>query len=119
MSKYQFVISNGPDNPTRATRALMFASRAVEEGHEVILFLVDDAVYLTNLELVANLRSATGDTAMQYLQVLLDKKVPVNVCLPCAKTRKLDESAFPEGWVLEKGVDVIRQNEKGFTTWFY
>ncbi len=119
MSKYQFVVSNGPDNPTRATRAMMFACRAVEEGHEVSVFLVDDAVFLVNLDLAANLRSATGDTLMQYMQVLLDKKVPVNVCLPCAKARKLDAETFPEGWVLEKGVEVIRLNETGYTTWFY
>jgi len=119
MSRYQFVMSSGPENPTRATRAMMFACRAVEEGHEVSVFLVDDAVYLVNLDLAANLRAATGDTVMQYLQVLLDNKVPFNVCLPCAKARKLDPETFPEGWVLEKGVEVIRQNEQGWTTWFY
>lgn len=119
MSKYQVVMSSGPDNPNRATRAMMIACRVVEEGHELSVFLVDDAVYLANLELAGNLRAATGDTLMQYLQVLLDKKIPVNVCLPCAKSRNLDAATFPENWVLEKGVEVVRLNEKGYTTWFF
>ncbi len=119
MSKYQFIINSGPDNPTKATRAMMFASRAAEEGHEVSIFLVDDAVYLTNLDLAEKLQAATGDTMMQYLQVVLDKKIPVNVCLPCAKTRKISEADLPENWRIEKGVEAIRLSEQGYITWIY
>ena len=119
MGKYQFVITSGPENPVRATRAMMFASRAVEEGHEVSIFLVDDAVYLANMTLAENIRAATGDTLMQYLGVIMAAKVPVNVCLPCVKARNLDHETFPDSWKLEKGVEAIRMSEMGFSTWTF
>ncbi len=117
MSKYQFIIMTGPEHPVRTTRAMMFACRAVEEGHEVSVFLVDDAVYLHNMVLAGNIAAATGDTLMQYLQVLLDFKVEVMVCLPCAKARGITEQDLPAGWRLEKGVECIRRNEAGWNTW--
>ena len=119
MSKYQFIISAGPENPVKATRSVMFATRAVEEGHQVALFLVDDAVYLTNPALTEHVRAATGDTLMQYLQVILDREVEVMVCLPCAKARAIDEAALPKGWRLAKGIEAIRRNEDGWNTWTF
>ncbi|MBU4243403.1 MAG: DsrE family protein, partial [Proteobacteria bacterium] len=106
MSKYQFIISAGPENPVRATRSVMFATKAVDDGHEVSLFLVDDAVYLTNPALTEHVRAATGDTLMQYLQVILDQNIEVMVCLPCAKARGINESALPSHWRLAKGIEV-------------
>ncbi|MGE4505653.1 MAG: DsrE family protein [Desulfovibrionaceae bacterium] len=119
MSKYQFVISAGPENPVKATRSVMFATRAVEEGHQVALFLVDDAVYLTNPFLTEHVRAATGDSLMQYLQVILDREIEVMVCLPCAKARAIDETSLPKGWRLAKGIEAIRRNEDGWNTWTF
>lgn len=117
MSAYQFILTAGPENPVRATRGMMFASKALEEGHEVSLFLTDDAVYLTNLKLAANVKTPTGDDLMTYLKVVLDSKAPVLVCLPCARTRGIDEAGLPEGWRIEKGVEAIRLSERDFRTW--
>jgi predicted peroxiredoxin len=119
MSKFQFVISAGPENPNRATRAVMFASRAADEGHDVTVFLVDDAVYLANLALAHNVKASTGDDLMTYLNVLLDNRVPVRLCLPCVKARKVDETNLPEGWTIEKGVEAIRADDAGYKTWVF
>ncbi len=56
MSKFLFVLTRGPEDPTRAVRCLQFAKIAKDKGHEVVVFLVDDAVYFTNTvtELVAD-----------------------------------------------------------------
>lgn len=119
MKKFQFIINSGPENPARATRAMMFASRAVEEGHEVSIFLVDEAVYLANVDLAFNVKTATGDELMTYMRVILDKNVPVMVCLPCAKARGIEAVSLPDGWRIEKGVEAIRLADKDYQTWVY
>jgi sulfur relay (sulfurtransferase) complex TusBCD TusD component (DsrE family) len=119
MSKYQFILSSGPEHPVKATRSMMFACRAVEEGHQVSIFLVDDAVYLSNLALSANIRASTGDDLMTYLKVILDAKIPVMVCLPCVKARNISEKDIPQGWTIEKGVEAIRLSEQGYITWTF
>jgi uncharacterized protein len=40
--------ATGPENPTRAALALLIAKTALEEGHEVQVFLAGDAVYLAD-----------------------------------------------------------------------
>ena len=45
MKKLLFVISNGFEKAGRATRAFQFAQVACEKGHDVKVFLVDDAIH--------------------------------------------------------------------------
>ena len=54
MSKLLINITHGPESPTRATLGFLVGRTALEEGHEVSLFLAGDAVQL--------LREATLDT---------------------------------------------------------
>ena len=42
--------ATGPDDPTRAALALLIAKTAVEEGHDVQVFLAGDGVHLANPE---------------------------------------------------------------------
>lgn len=44
MSKYLFVLSKGPEDPLRAARCLGLAKMAVLRGHQVNVFLTDEAV---------------------------------------------------------------------------
>ena len=46
MSKLLIHITRGPEDPTRAALAFLVGRAAVEEGHEVSLFLAGDAVQL-------------------------------------------------------------------------
>lgn len=39
-------VTQGPENPTRAALAFLVARTAIEEGHEVSMFLAGDAVQL-------------------------------------------------------------------------
>lgn len=50
MSKILVHLATGPENPTRAALALLVARTAVDEGHEVQLFLAGDAVQLVRPE---------------------------------------------------------------------
>lgn len=46
MGKLLVHITSGPEAPTRAALGLLVAGAAVEEGHEVAVFLAGDAVQL-------------------------------------------------------------------------
>jgi predicted peroxiredoxin len=46
MSKLLIHITRGPEDPTRAALGFLVGKAAVEEGHEVSLFLAGDAVQL-------------------------------------------------------------------------
>ena len=41
MAKFLFVLTRGPEDPTRAVRCFQFAKIAADKGHEVTVFLVD------------------------------------------------------------------------------
>ncbi len=55
MAKLLVHLATGPENPTRGALALLVARTAVEEGHDVQLFLAGDAVQYA--------RPATASTA--------------------------------------------------------
>jgi predicted peroxiredoxin len=46
MAKILVHVTSGPENPTRAALAFLVARAAIEEGHEVSMFLAGDAVQL-------------------------------------------------------------------------
>jgi uncharacterized protein len=46
MAKLLVHLTTGPENPTKAALAFLVAKAAVEEGHEVTLFLAGDSVQL-------------------------------------------------------------------------
>jgi predicted peroxiredoxin len=46
MSRLLIQITHGPDDPTRAALGFLVGKAAVEEGHDVSLFLAGDAVQL-------------------------------------------------------------------------
>ena len=57
--KILYAGSFGSDDPTRASFPLIFAKGAVEAGHESIVFLAGEAVYLLKEE-VANSTQGVG-----------------------------------------------------------
>lgn len=46
MSRVFVNVTHGPEHPTRAALGFLVAATAVEEGHEVTMFLAGDAVQL-------------------------------------------------------------------------
>ena len=99
MSKFVFVLTRGLEDPTRATRAFQLAKAANETGHDVSVFLTDDAVLLMREGLIDNVIAPTGDEAASHLQALLTNKVPIYLCTPCAESRRLSPDELPDGAV--------------------
>jgi predicted peroxiredoxin len=107
MSKFLFVLSRGPEDPIRAVRCFQFAKIAREKGHEVTVFLVDDAVYFTNLSLTERVKAPTGDELITYWRFLTDNGAAILACKPCAETRMVGEEDLPPGVKISTGSVLI------------
>jgi predicted peroxiredoxin len=79
MGNFLFVLTRGLEDPTRVTRTFQLAKAAKEGGHEVNLFLTDDAVVLVKDGMIDHVVAPTGDEAAAHLQYLIEKKVPIYV----------------------------------------
>jgi len=66
MTKFLFVLTRGPEDPTRAVRCFQLAKIAADKGFEVTVFLVDDAAYFANLSLTERVKAPTGDELITY-----------------------------------------------------
>ncbi len=53
MGKLLVHITHGPEDPTRAALGLLVARAAIDEGHEVSVFLAGDAVQLMRDAVIA------------------------------------------------------------------
>lgn len=107
MTKFLFVLTRGPEDPTRAVRCFQFAKIAADKDYEVTVFLVDDAVYFTNLALTERVKAPTGDELVTYWKFLVDKGATILVCKPCAETRMVGEEDLPPGSAIGTGVTLI------------
>lgn len=108
--KVTIVLSCGTDNPNRATRAVHLATIAHKEGKEVVLFLLDDGVYLAKKGLAVNLRAATGDACDDLLAYLQAHNVPIIACTPCAKARQIAEQDLIESARLGTAAELIQMS---------
>jgi predicted peroxiredoxin len=67
MAKILIHITHGPEHPTRAALGFLVAKAAVDEGHEVSLFLAGDAVQLLRDAVLDNLAGlGTGKLRESY-----------------------------------------------------
>jgi predicted peroxiredoxin len=106
-TKVLMLLSCGTNNTNRSTRAFHLATIAHKEGKQVTIFLLDEAVYLAREGIIEHVRAATGDIADDLLTYLQAKEVPILVCAPCAKTRKIEEGDLIEGARLAPASEMI------------
>ncbi len=60
-------ITHGPEHPTRAALGLLVAKAALEEGHQVSVFLAGDAVQLVRDEVLESVQGVgTGSAAAHF-----------------------------------------------------
>jgi predicted peroxiredoxin len=107
MAKFLFVLSRGPEDPTRAVRCFQFAKIALEKGHDVTVFLVDDGVYLTNIGLAERVKAPTGDELIGYMRYVQEKGGKMLVCKPCAEARMIGADDLPKGAEIATGYQLI------------
>ncbi len=98
--KMLFVISKGFEKSGGATRAMQFASIAVQEGHDVEVFLIDDAIHWAQIGMAEGIRSTTGEHMKDLLDELIKAKTPIHVCKACADKRLISPDDLVDGSVI-------------------
>ena len=63
-------LTHGPEHPTRAALALLVAKSAVEQGHQVSVFLAGDAVQLMRNEVLDSLVGLGTGSAREHFDAL-------------------------------------------------
>jgi predicted peroxiredoxin len=98
MAKLLFVISKGFDNAGGATRAMQFATIALDKGHDVEIFLIDDAVPYAVAGMAMGIYATTGEQMQDFIDKLVKAKVTFHVCKPCADKRLISpDDLIPTG----------------------
>ena len=70
-------LATGPENPTRAALALLVARSAVEEGHDVRLFLAGDGVPFARPETAEAAQGIGTGSVAEHWEALSSAGVPV------------------------------------------
>ena len=106
----QFIISGsrGTDDPTMATLPFMAAKVAREQGHDVILFLWNEAVTLAWAGVGDNLVGVNLPPLKDLLSTIQAAAIPVWVCGACAVARKVAESDLIGDAVIKTMGDYIK-----------
>ena len=107
MQKLLFVISKGFEKAGGATRAIQFAAIAAEQGHQVEVFLIDDAIHWAQLGMAEGIRSTTGEHMKDLLDKLVEAKTPIHVCKACADKRLISEDELVEGALISAGTVLV------------
>jgi predicted peroxiredoxin len=97
MAKLLIHLATGPENPTRAALALLVARTAVEEGHEVNIFLAGDAVQLAR-PATASIAQGIGTGSFgEHWETLTSGGVPVFLSGMSSQARGLEPEGIAEG----------------------
>ncbi len=105
-----FIISGsrGTDDPTMATLPLMAAKTAKEQGHDVVLWLWNEAVTLARKG-VADHVSGVNLTPLKDLLVAVQAaSVPIWVCGACAVARQIGAADLVAGATIKGMPDYIK-----------
>lgn len=93
------VVSAG-DSPTRTALGLLVAKSALDEGHEVDVFLAGDGAGLANPEVAAGIDGLGTGNAGEWLTYLRDRAVPIYVSAMSAQARGIEkETLEADGFV--------------------
>lgn len=100
MQKFLFIMSKGFEKAGSAVRAMQFASIMAQQGHPVVVFLIDDSIHWAQLGMAEGIRAATGEHMKDLIDGLMDAKAPIHVCKACADKRLIGPDDLIEGAVI-------------------
>jgi|GEM_PF-250909 len=106
MQRVFILVTCGPDEQSKATRAFQFAKIAAERGGLVGMMLVDEAVYLARPEIADRIRAVTGDALADHLAWLRGNagSAAYLVCTPCCAARGVVAEDLDPLWAMGAGV---------------
>jgi uncharacterized protein involved in oxidation of intracellular sulfur len=89
--KLLFIISKGLEKAGSAIRAMQIAAMTANQGNHVEVLLMDEAVQW------ARGIKATGESLLDYMDMLNTSKQPILVCRSCAEKRLITQDDLIEG----------------------
>lgn len=109
MQKVFVLVTCGPEQQSKATRAFQFAKIAAERGALAGIMLVDDAVYLAQPEIADRARAITGDALADHLKGIREHGAGCKflVCTPCCSARGITAEDFDPLWSMGTGVTAM------------
>jgi uncharacterized protein involved in oxidation of intracellular sulfur len=108
MNRIAFVLNKGLGEAGSATRAMQFAGLAAEQGADVSVVLVDDAVHWAQLGMADGIRSTTGEQMVEMLKKLQSRGCAIHVCKACADKRLIAEDDCIPGARITGGGDIVK-----------
>ena len=93
--KILFIITKGMEKSVSAIRALQIAAVTADQGNQVEVFLMDEAVHWAQ-----GIRAAYGEGLSDYLDMLNTDSNPVLVCQSCAEKRLITQDDLIPGTTL-------------------
>lgn len=79
MSKLLYVGTFATDDPTRATMPFIAASGALDRGHEPMIVLMGESVYLLKEGVVGAIHGVGFPPLKQLMNIMIENKVPFYV----------------------------------------
>ena len=106
----KFIISgtHGTDDPTMATLPFMAAKTAREQGHDVVLFLWNEAVTLARPGIGDHIKGVNLPPLKDVLMAIQEAGIPIWVCGACAVARKIGEPDLVPGALIKNMGDYIK-----------
>ncbi len=95
MSKFLIHIHSGPRNPTKSTLGCLIAATALNEGHEVSLFLAGAGVHLLSSNHAQVEGNGTGKLA-DHLKAIADGGGQIYVSAKSAEARDYDDALLED-----------------------
>jgi sulfur relay (sulfurtransferase) complex TusBCD TusD component (DsrE family) len=108
MQKLLFTISKGFEKSGGATRAMQFAAMAAEQGHDVEVFLIDDAIHWAQISMAEGIRSSTGEHLKELLDRLVARKCPIHVCKASVDKRLIAPEELIDGAKISTASDLVK-----------
>ena len=100
--------SRGTDDPTMATLPFMAAKTAKEQGHNVVLWLWNEAVTLGRQGTADHVQGVNLTPLKELLKAVQAAHIPIWVCGACAVARQIRENDLVTGATIKGMPDYIQ-----------
>ena len=100
MGKLLVHVTHGPEAPTRAALAFLVAKAAVDEGHQVSMFLAGDSVQLIREAVLDTLQGLGTGALREHFDALVAADVPIFASGMSSKARGVVATDIPDEVVM-------------------
>ena len=97
MAKLLIHLATGPENPTRGALALLVARTAMDEGHDVQIFLAGDGVQYARPATASTVQGLGTGSFGEHWEALVTAEVPIYLSGMSSNARGLEPEAAAEG----------------------